>query len=584
MRQFLAVAAIMLLSLNLYCQINNYTIYSELSKDVKFEPETIDLNSQEFSTLISTDRRGTKFYNTTDGSILAVHGNSSFKKPPQAFTPIISAFVAGSGYPNSSIVDTENRYLDICSGDSILFIATGSYPNSLESIGTGYSQNDENMTYLWRFSDNTILNGDSVWFRPDAISGYIVDLIMTDTTNYSEGADCKIRISAGPVITTAIEQSDDICSELPVQLTVGIEDSHFSGESTSTNANFQQGGIVAGETFLPDGTGEVYTTSIYISGFNTDDTLETVADLSMITAEIEHSFLGDLEIWVECPDGTTAEIVNSYSGGALPGGFGGGVTHLGTPIDDDNDLTAGEGWVYSWSSDPALYTLGSFATEHGNGNFITNGIGSNAMDSAGVYQPDQDFSQLIGCPLNGNWTIYIQDNIGSDNGYIFEWSIDFDTRFYDDIEEYEVGIVEYSFISTGSETTVLGKNDYVFQTEGEHPFLVTVIDEFGCVRDTTIEIISEDCSIEATNVMTINNDGQNDNFIVEGVEFWPNTMVKVFNRFGNLVYESDSYNNDWDGSLNDSGRMISSGTYYYLVQRTIDEEAQSGFITVIRDK
>ena len=61
-------------------------------------------------------------------------------------------------------------------------------------------------------------------------------------------------------------------------------------------------------------------------------------------------------------------------------------------------------------------------------------------------------------------------------------------------------------------------------------------------------------------------------------------MVKVFNRFGNLVYESDSYNNDWDGSLNDSGRMISSGTYYYLVQRTIDEEAQSGFITVIRDK
>lgn len=586
MRLLIILAITLLVNTEMYCQTKSYKIYEDFEKKITFESKVINLNSKELELTLNQSFKGTKFYGTTDNRVLAIFSNTkgSFKMNPQPFTPIIEAFDMGEGYPNSSLINSENEYIDICLGDSILFIASGSYPNSLESTGSGYSQNNENMTYQWSFSDNTILTGDSIWFRPNAINGYLVDLIMTDTTNYSEGANCKIRISAGPVFTTNIEQSDVICAELPTVLSVGIGSSNFIGESSSTSANFQQGGNVAGETFLPDGNGQVYTTSIFISGFNSEDTLESVSDLSKISAELEHSYLGDLEIWVECPDGTTAEIVNANINGSLAGGFSGGATQLGTPIDDDANLEAGDGWLYTWSSDPSVYTLGSFATEHGNGNFIQNGNASNAMDSAGIYQPDQDFSELIGCPLNGNWTIYIQDNIASDNGYIFQWSLEFDSRFYDDIEEYEVGIAGYTFESTGSETTVLGTNNYIFETEGDHPFLITVTDDYGCVNDTTYFINAEDCSINATNVMTINNDGQNDNFIVEGVEFWPNTMVKVYNRFGNLVFESDSYNNDWNGSLNESNRMISSGTYYYLIQRSIDQEAQSGFITVIREK
>jgi len=68
------------------------------------------------------------------------------------------------------------------------------------------------------------------------------------------------------------------------------------------------------------------------------------------------------------------------------------------------------------------------------------------------------------------------------------------------------------------------------------------------------------------------NDGINDYFEISDVRtcgFIP--AVKIFNRWGQLVYESDNYYNDWDGYHNNSGITIGSGgklptgTYYYIV-------------------
>jgi hypothetical protein len=43
----------------------------------------------------------------------------------------------------------------------------------------------------------------------------------------------------------------------------------------------------------------------------------------------------------------------------------------------------------------------------------------------GVYNFDGDINNLIGCPMNGNWIITVQDNQGIDDGYIFGWTLDF---------------------------------------------------------------------------------------------------------------------------------------------------------------
>ena len=60
------------------------------------------------------------------------------------------------------------------------------------------------------------------------------------------------------------------------------------------------------------------------------------------------------------------------------------------------------------------------------------------MDSSNVaagtqfYHPDDSFSNLIGCPLNGDWYIEVQDGWNIDNGYIFGWELALSTEMLTD--------------------------------------------------------------------------------------------------------------------------------------------------------
>jgi gliding motility-associated-like protein/uncharacterized repeat protein (TIGR01451 family) len=63
------------------------------------------------------------------------------------------------------------------------------------------------------------------------------------------------------------------------------------------------------------------------------------------------------------------------------------------------------------------------------------------------------------------------------------------------------------------------------------------------------------------NIITPNGDGSNDTFKIKGLENYPGTQVTIFNRWGNEVYRSGNYTNDWDGS------QLNEGTYYYLILR-----------------
>ena len=85
------------------------------------------------------------------------------------------------------------------------------------------------------------------------------------------------------------------------------------------------------QTYLPDGSGINYTTDINISGFTPGATLQNSNDIDKVCFEIEHSYLGDLEMMLTCPSGQSINMFNSYSGsGLFPGGFSGGNDFLGS--------------------------------------------------------------------------------------------------------------------------------------------------------------------------------------------------------------------------------------------------------------
>jgi gliding motility-associated-like protein len=74
-----------------------------------------------------------------------------------------------------------------------------------------------------------------------------------------------------------------------------------------------------------------------------------------------------------------------------------------------------------------------------------------------------------------------------------------------------------------------------------------------------------------SSLFTPNNDGMNDYWYIPNLEQYGNLKVTVYNRFGQVVYQSDSYKNDWDGTWN--GYPLPSASYYYIIK-----SSSKGFI------
>lgn len=86
----------------------------------------------------------------------------------------------------------------------------------------------------------------------------------------------------------------------------------------------------------------------------------------------------------------------------------------------------------------------------------------------------------------------------------------------------------------------------------------------------------EGCEITIPNVFTPNGDNTNNNFVIEGLEVYDDVSLEVYNRWGNLVYESADYRS---GEF--TGRDLEDGTYYYVLILPNGIE-NKGTITILR--
>ncbi|MBC9933950.1 gliding motility-associated C-terminal domain-containing protein [Chitinophaga qingshengii] len=80
------------------------------------------------------------------------------------------------------------------------------------------------------------------------------------------------------------------------------------------------------------------------------------------------------------------------------------------------------------------------------------------------------------------------------------------------------------------------------------------------------------------NVITPNGDGKNDRFMIIGISRYPNSSLFIYNRWGNQVYQSKNYQNEWDG------HGLSEGTYYYVLKLNTanGERSYKGWIQLLR--
>ena len=418
-------------------------------------------------------------------------GNVQCGNQFQPFEPHLEAYVNGVGPDVINPADT--GFVDICFGDSIMFIAKPNFPYSLETTGYGYSQ-DVNSTidFDWYITDgNTYPNNDTIWFTPPARAGYLVDLKMTDIFPQNERVRCKVRVSQLPIFAGTGPIDPIICLGEQTELIGGVTATDTVGVAVPPGT-FNLGGNFAGLTYLPDGSGQQYQAPIVIGGFPSDATITNAQDLNQVCITMEHSYLGDLEIWLQCPSGQIVPLVNSYSPGNIPGGTSGGGTYLGHPIDDSGGGGPGVGWEYCFST--VFNTIGSMTSNLGNTVPVTSQpplSAGNSIDPSDVYAPETTFANFNGCPVNGTWTIFVQDNLGIDDGYIFEWGLYFDASYFPGMGSYQNFIVNDFW--SNDPTIISGQADTAIVVQpnvsGNYSYTFNVVDNFGCPYDTTVSLL-----------------------------------------------------------------------------------------------
>ncbi|MDF2438404.1 MAG: C-terminal target protein [Bacteroidota bacterium] len=84
--------------------------------------------------------------------------------------------------------------------------------------------------------------------------------------------------------------------------------------------------------------------------------------------------------------------------------------------------------------------------------------------------------------------------------------------------------------------------------------------------------------LRVPNGFSPNGDGYNDTYAIEALEYYPGVRFKAFNKWGNIVYNSDEYHNEWDGT-NLKNEKLPDDTYYFTLE-VLPGMEYSGFVII----
>ncbi|MCL4282455.1 MAG: PKD domain-containing protein, partial [Flavobacteriales bacterium] len=382
-------------------------------------------------------------------------GTGSFAATISCYQPCIRPIAAamyGSAGP-----------MMICPGEAVTFNSSAS------TAAPGFSI----ASRTWDFGDGTILNNAPVtvshtYTQPGA---YTAQLYLLDNNGCS---------STNLVDLVTLVGTTPNFNSMAGALGCGGETLCIDGAVNPTTWTETPDNGLGSGVFLPDNVGECFPTTLTFTQFAPGQTLTNVNQLLDICVNMEHSFMGDLIIRIISPNGQTVVLHQQ----------GGGGTYLGVPV--DNDATPniqGTCWTYCWSP---TATNGTWAANSG------------GTLPSGTYESVNPLSGLLGSPLNGTWTFEICDMWGIDNGFICDWSMEFDPALYPGLTQFTplYGAACDSSFWTGPNITSTSADCNQFCTSGlpagNHSFTYTVTDNFGCTYDTTVVVtIVPDLTVDA---------------------------------------------------------------------------------------
>ena len=105
--------------------------------------------------------------------------------------------------------------------------------------------------------------------------------------------------------------------------------------------------------------------------------------------------------------------------------------------------------------------------------------------------------------------------------------------------------------------------------------------------DPTVTVLDVEQDLEIFNEISPNGDGVNETFVIQGLQNYPNNVLRIYNRWGNIVFEEANYQNNFDGTSNgratvERGEKLPVGTYYYLLDLNDGSSGRAGWLYINR--
>ena len=100
------------------------------------------------------------------------------------------------------------------------------------------------------------------------------------------------------------------------------------------------------------------------------------------------------------------------------------------------------------------------------------------------------------------------------------------------------------------------------------------------MQDTSFAIatMTSEC---IPNVFTPNGDGINDTWSLEDTFLYEDSEVRIYGRFGRLLFQSIGYHDKWDGT-NKKGNNLPDGVYFYSIEIGHGFDQINGTVTILR--
>jgi len=375
------------------------------------------------------------------------------------------------------------NYFNVCPGVIPYFVADVQFLDN----DVNYHQTIDSCYFEWSLGDLDTAGWGlvSLYHQYTTPRGYNLAITVKDQKNCAAigTASGRIRMSNSAIIE-AIQPLRNICQGDSLLLNVGNRISssiRVKPWESSVTATLGQ----SETTYIPDGPycgQNCFESAVNFSVFAPTAQIESAADIISVCVNMEHSYSGDIDIFLKCPNGSRAQLVAR----------GGSSTSYGKAWDDNGSCSNGPpgiGWDYCWSQNECRAPLrGLLVNSTPVPNPALYGACSQSWDSSWrysnpphyFYTPYQSFSTLIGCPMNGQWSIQICDMLGIDDGYVFNWDISLSKRLLAQNWSYSVQAEDILF--AGSDIQYISPTQAMLTPidTGVLHYDIAIVDNLGC--------------------------------------------------------------------------------------------------------